>query len=96
MAATTVPPVLASDAQVGEDGPSSNVSTIKEKNVEKSDVRVVEEAQAEANNANDDFPDGGLRAWLIVVGVRSHFLMSSPHVQAPTTSLVLDHSLGHV
>jgi hypothetical protein len=70
MAAIALPPAVSTGLQVGGSTPSSKESTIKEKSVEKSKVEVVEEGQAEAANTDDDFPDGGLRAWLVVVGVR--------------------------
>ncbi|KAJ2933727.1 hypothetical protein H1R20_g3358, partial [Candolleomyces eurysporus] len=68
MAAATVPPVVVTGVQADGNEPSSKESTIKEKSVQKSEVEVVEEAQVAVTNAYDDFPDGGLRAWLIVVG----------------------------
>ncbi|KAJ2926020.1 hypothetical protein H1R20_g11073, partial [Candolleomyces eurysporus] len=69
MAAATTPVAVITDVKGGGSEPSSKESTIKEKSVEKSEVNVVEEAQVVyVINADDEFPDGGLRAWLIVVG----------------------------
>lgn len=32
------------------------------------EIALADEAKAEAAHARADFPDGGLRAWLVVVG----------------------------
>ncbi|KAJ2933745.1 hypothetical protein H1R20_g3359, partial [Candolleomyces eurysporus] len=85
------------DVQGGGNEPSSKESTIKEKSVEKSEVNVVEEAQVAVTNADDDFPDGGLRAWLIVVGAVCNAFAASGYVnswgafQAYYQSSVLSH-----
>ncbi|KAJ2919884.1 hypothetical protein MD484_g581, partial [Candolleomyces efflorescens] len=66
MAASSVPAAASTALHIGGSESSSKEFTIKEKGLEK--VEVVEESQAGASNLDEDFPDGGLRAWLVVVG----------------------------
>jgi len=40
------------------------------------DLQHTEEANQPVAQAAEDFPDGGLRAWLVVVGVRRLFSLS--------------------
>ena len=94
MTATSVPPAASTALHNGGSESSSKEFTIKEKSLEK--VEVVEEAQAGASNLDEDFPDGGLRAWLVVVGVRPSQLHLRDFASPPRTELVIDYLSGHV
>lgn len=68
--------VLTNDSQHSHDISVENVRTSQDDSItkEKYEVEPVIEVVKTMEDLDEDFPDGGLRAWLIVAGVcKSHF-----------------------
>jgi hypothetical protein len=70
-----MPPPPFDDLPVHASSPTPTITELKEdmedpeKELPSEEDVMPDEAEAEAAHAKADFPDGGLRAWLVVFGV---------------------------